>query len=42
MEYTNFGGSGLSVSRLCLGTAPFGKQTDEHAARAGRIHKPRR
>lgn len=34
MEYTTFGNSGLTVSRLCLGTAPFGKQTDEHTAHA--------
>ncbi|MBJ7336084.1 aldo/keto reductase [Mycolicibacterium sp.] len=32
MQYTTFGNSGLTVSRLCLGTAPFGKQTDEHTA----------
>lgn len=32
MEYTTFGNTGLTVSRLCLGTAPFGKQTDEHTA----------
>jgi aryl-alcohol dehydrogenase-like predicted oxidoreductase len=30
MEYTKFGNSGLTISRLCRGTAPFGKQTDEH------------
>jgi 1-deoxyxylulose-5-phosphate synthase len=29
MQYTNFGRTGLSVSRLCLGTGTFGKQTDE-------------
>lgn len=29
MQLTKFGRTGLSVSRLCLGTATFGKQTDE-------------
>ncbi|EWM11191.1 aldo/keto reductase [Kutzneria sp. 744] len=29
MEYTNLGRTGLSVSRLCLGTMNFGSQTDE-------------
>jgi aryl-alcohol dehydrogenase-like predicted oxidoreductase len=29
MEYTNLGRTGLSVSRLCLGTMNFGGQTDE-------------
>jgi 1-deoxyxylulose-5-phosphate synthase len=29
MQLTRFGHTGLSVSRLCLGTATFGKQTDE-------------
>jgi 1-deoxyxylulose-5-phosphate synthase len=29
VEYTKFGRTGLSVSRLSLGTATFGKQTDE-------------
>ncbi len=29
MEYTNLGRSGLSVSRLCLGTMNFGPETDE-------------
>jgi aryl-alcohol dehydrogenase-like predicted oxidoreductase len=29
MQYTSFGGTGLSVSRLCLGTGTFGKQADE-------------
>ena len=29
MKFTKFGRTGLSVSRLCLGTATFGKQTDE-------------
>jgi aryl-alcohol dehydrogenase-like predicted oxidoreductase len=32
MQYTKFGRSGLTVSRLCLGTAPFGKQTDENVS----------
>ena len=32
IEYTKFGNSGLTVSRLCLGTAPFGKQTNERIA----------
>jgi aryl-alcohol dehydrogenase-like predicted oxidoreductase len=30
MEYTHLGRSGLSVSRLCLGTMNFGPQTSEH------------
>jgi aryl-alcohol dehydrogenase-like predicted oxidoreductase len=29
MQLTRFGRTGISVSRLCLGTATFGKQTDE-------------
>ena len=29
MEYTNLGRTGLSVSRLCLGTMNFGPQTTE-------------
>src|SRR3954471_22713780 len=29
MDYTHLGRSGLSVSRLCLGTMNFGPQTDE-------------
>ena len=29
MQYTNLGRSGLSVSRLCLGTMNFGPQTEE-------------
>jgi aryl-alcohol dehydrogenase-like predicted oxidoreductase len=29
MKFTQFGRTGLSVSRLCLGTGTFGKQTDE-------------
>jgi NDP-hexose C3-ketoreductase / dTDP-4-oxo-2-deoxy-alpha-D-pentos-2-ene 2,3-reductase len=32
MEYTHLGRSGLSVSRLCLGTMNFGWQTDEPTA----------
>jgi aryl-alcohol dehydrogenase-like predicted oxidoreductase len=32
MKYTHLGRSGLSVSRLCLGTMNFGPQTDEAAA----------
>ena len=32
MKFTKFGRTGLSVSRLCLGTAAFGKQTDESAS----------
>ena len=32
MRYTHLGRSGLSVSRLCLGTMNFGPQTDEPAA----------
>ena len=44
MQYTKFGGTGLRVSRLCLGTMTFGLQCDEaqshailHAAAAGGI-----
>ncbi len=29
MQPAKFGHTGLTVSRLCLGTATFGKQTDE-------------
>jgi aryl-alcohol dehydrogenase-like predicted oxidoreductase len=29
MQYTSFGRTGISVSRLCLGTGTFGKQADE-------------
>jgi 1-deoxyxylulose-5-phosphate synthase len=32
MEFTKFGRTGLTVSRMCLGTGTFGKQTDEAAA----------
>lgn len=32
MEYTNLGRTGLSVSRLCLGTMNFGPQTKEKTA----------
>ena len=34
MHYTHLGRSGLSVSRLCLGTMNFGPQTEESAAHA--------
>jgi aryl-alcohol dehydrogenase-like predicted oxidoreductase len=34
VKYTHLGRSGLSVSRLCLGTMNFGPQTDEPAAHA--------
>lgn len=33
MKFTKFGRTGLTVSCLCLGTATFGKQTDESASR---------
>src|SRR6202163_1544725 len=29
MQYTKLGATGLTVSRLCLGTMTFGLQTDE-------------
>ena len=29
MQYTNLGATGLTVSRLCLGTMTFGLQTEE-------------
>src|SRR5216683_2273546 len=32
MQFTEFGQTGLTVSRLILGTGTFGKQTDEKAA----------
>jgi aryl-alcohol dehydrogenase-like predicted oxidoreductase len=32
MQFTQFGRTGLSVSRLCLGTGTFGHQTDEAEA----------
>jgi NDP-hexose C3-ketoreductase / dTDP-4-oxo-2-deoxy-alpha-D-pentos-2-ene 2,3-reductase len=34
MDYTNLGRTGLSVSRLCLGTMNFGPQTTEPDSRA--------
>ena len=33
MQYRKFGNTGLSVSRLCLGTMTFGLQTDEDVSR---------
>ncbi|HEY3598028.1 MAG TPA: aldo/keto reductase [Paraburkholderia sp.] len=33
MEYRKFGRTGLTVSRLCLGTMTFGIQTDEQVSR---------
>src|SRR5579859_214917 len=32
MQFTKFGHTGLNVSRLCLGTATFGKQSDEETS----------
>src|SRR5271156_37025 len=32
MQFKKFGRTGLMVSRLCLGTGTFGKQTDEAEA----------
>jgi aryl-alcohol dehydrogenase-like predicted oxidoreductase len=32
MQFTRFGRTGLNVSRLCLGTATFGKQSDEETS----------
>src|SRR5690242_11934390 len=32
MKYTKFSRTGLTVSRLCIGTGTFGKQTDEAEA----------
>jgi aryl-alcohol dehydrogenase-like predicted oxidoreductase len=32
MQFTKFGQSGLTVSRMILGTGTFGKQTDEKEA----------
>ncbi|HEY0294760.1 MAG TPA: aldo/keto reductase [Bordetella sp.] len=34
MQFAKFSRTGLSVSRLCLGTATFGKQTDETTSHA--------
>ncbi len=34
MQYTKLGATGLSVSRLCLGTMTFGLQTDEPTSHA--------
>lgn len=34
MQFAKFGRTGISVSRLCLGTATFGKQTDEAGSNA--------
>ena len=31
MQLTRFGRTGMSVSRLCLGTATFGKQCEREA-----------
>ena len=32
MQFTKFGRTGLTVSRMILGTGTFGKQTDEQEA----------
>ena len=32
MQFTQFGRTGLAVSRLCIGTGTFGHQTDENEA----------
>lgn len=32
MKFVQFGSTGLTVSRVCMGTATFGKQTDENTA----------
>ena len=32
MQFTTFGQTGLTVSRMIIGTGTFGKQTDEQAA----------
>src|SRR5580704_3104528 len=32
MQFKKFGQTGLTVSRLCLGTGTFGKQADEAAS----------
>src|SRR4051794_30463625 len=34
MQYTKFGGTGLRVSKLCLGTMTFGLQCDETQSHA--------
>jgi aryl-alcohol dehydrogenase-like predicted oxidoreductase len=34
VQYTKFGSTGLTVSRLCLGTMTFGLQTDEKTSNA--------
>ena len=30
MEYVRFGGTGLKVSRLCLGCLTYGRPTEQH------------
>src|SRR3990172_9053840 len=30
MEYVRFGGTGLTVSRLCLGCLTYGRPTEQH------------
>ena len=32
MKFVKFGRTGLTVSRVCMGTATFGKQTEENTA----------
>lgn len=32
MKFVKFGSTGLTVSRVCMGTVRFGKQTDEDTA----------
>ena len=34
MQFAKFSRTGLSVSRFCVGTATFGKQTDEDVSHA--------
>jgi aryl-alcohol dehydrogenase-like predicted oxidoreductase len=34
LEYRKFGKTGLTVSRLCLGTMTFGLQTEENVSRS--------
>jgi aryl-alcohol dehydrogenase-like predicted oxidoreductase len=34
MQLTKFGRTGISISRLCLGTATFGKHTDQAESQA--------
>ena len=40
MQLAKFGHTGWNISRLCLGTATFGKQTDEAESHRNRSNSP--